>query len=167
MQNPWNINSIYELQYFNCPSCGFKNSSKQEFINHAHEIHPECVQFLSKISDNSFSDVLCPWNEIVTSEIKIEENEILTSDIKIEETNLDELFVEPAKKTVLTDINVQVLNEMKIEGCINDLTEDSNEITSPEHGNVLKDLLISIIPLKPINHYCKKCDIYYCKVNLI
>ena len=35
-QNPWNIESIYDLQYFNCPSCTFKNKHKQEIIIHAY-----------------------------------------------------------------------------------------------------------------------------------
>ena len=65
MDNPWNIQSIYELQYFNCPSCIFKNSSKQEFIDHACEIHPESIDYLSKIFDDSLSDVSCPWRNFL------------------------------------------------------------------------------------------------------
>ena len=42
-ENPWNIQSIYELQYFNCPTCVFKNQSKQTFINHAYEYHPDAI----------------------------------------------------------------------------------------------------------------------------
>ena len=35
-ENPWNVKSLYDLQFFNCPSpfCIYKNSSKQEFVNH-------------------------------------------------------------------------------------------------------------------------------------
>ena len=73
MENPWDIQSIYELQYFNCPSCSFKDQSKQEFINHAYISHSNCVFYLSKISDNSFSDVLCPWGEELKTEIKKED----------------------------------------------------------------------------------------------
>ena len=62
MNNPWNIYSIYELQFFNCPSCMFRHSSKQEIVYHAFECHPESVYYLSNISDNSLSDVSCPWN---------------------------------------------------------------------------------------------------------
>ena len=118
MKNPWDINSIYDLQYFNCPSCDFKNSSKQELINHAHKIHPECVQFLSKINDDSFTDVLCPWNDIFIKEIKVEE------------TDSQEFIVEPSQKGVLTEINVEVLNEVKVEGIFNDLREDYIEIVN-------------------------------------
>ena len=65
MENPWNIQSIYELQYFNCPSCPFKNHSKQEIVNHAFECHPESVSYLSNITDSaSFRDIVCPWTVI-------------------------------------------------------------------------------------------------------
>ena len=78
MDNPWNIQSIYELQYFKCPSCEFiKHYSKQELINHASESHPESIEYLRKINDNSLYDVTFPWNSLV-------------SEIKIEEQNLDE-----------------------------------------------------------------------------
>ena len=69
MDNPWNIKSIYDLQCFSCPSCDFKNDSKQEIITHAYQKHPESIKFLSNIRDNSLSDVTCPWNE---SETKLE-----------------------------------------------------------------------------------------------
>ena len=76
MDNPWSIQSIFELQYFNCPSCVFKNSSKQEFIDHAYEIHPESINYLTKIDDNSLKDVLLPWTNFSTK-IEIQDNEEL------------------------------------------------------------------------------------------
>ena len=39
--NPWNFHSLYDLLYFNCPSCAYKNNSKQEFVNHAYDRHPK------------------------------------------------------------------------------------------------------------------------------
>ena len=69
MINPWNIKSVYELQYFVCPSCVFKDPSKQNIINHAYKFHPESIDFLSNLIDNSLEDVICPWNE---PSIKIE-----------------------------------------------------------------------------------------------
>ena len=44
IENPWTIYSIYDLQYFICPTCEFKNQSKQDFINHVYEIHPEAIK---------------------------------------------------------------------------------------------------------------------------
>ena len=63
MENPWNIHSIYELQFYNCPCCIFKDPYKQEIINHACEFHPESVTFLQNIIDNSLEDVVCPWKD--------------------------------------------------------------------------------------------------------
>ena len=59
---PWNIQSLYDLQYFNCPSpfCIYKNNSKQEFFNHAYHFHPEADQYLRNINDGSTSDVEIP-----------------------------------------------------------------------------------------------------------
>ena len=66
LENPWNIQSLYELQYFNCPSCDFKNHFKQDFINHAIRIHPEQINQLKKIKDDSLSDIIFPDDIIKT-----------------------------------------------------------------------------------------------------
>ena len=67
MINPWNIKSVYELQYFVCPSCVFKDPSKQNIINHAYKFHPESIDYLENINDDSLTDIIIPWkikNEI-------------------------------------------------------------------------------------------------------
>ena len=114
--NPWDICSIYDLQYFNCPSCVFRISSKQEFINHAYEIHPDAIDYLIKINDNSLSDVFCPWSEI-SLKIKIEEPDeyarkeisksISSITYKIENTggNPDDENIKLDVKTELLDNN--------------------------------------------------------------
>ena len=60
----WNIQSLFELQFFNCPSCQYKNNSRQDFLNHACNLHPESIKSLKKIKDGSMSDLICPWNPI-------------------------------------------------------------------------------------------------------
>ena len=62
-ESPWDVGSLYEYQYFNCPSCSYKKESKQEFINHTFHAHPESVDYFRKISDGSLSDVISPWEE--------------------------------------------------------------------------------------------------------
>ena len=64
MENPWHIQSIYEMQYFICPCCGFKDHSKQQFINHTYENHPKSVEIFNSVSDKSLEDIVCPWNEL-------------------------------------------------------------------------------------------------------
>ena len=53
VENPWHLQSIYELQYFICPSCSFRNNSKQDFINHTYESHPAVIVDLENIKDGS------------------------------------------------------------------------------------------------------------------
>ena len=55
--NPWIVQSLYDLQYFNCPSCAYKNKSKQKFVAHAYQFHPEDAQHLTDIKDDSMIDV--------------------------------------------------------------------------------------------------------------
>ena len=62
MENPWNIQSIYEIQYFVCPACTFMNQSKQDIINHAYEFHPDSMAFLANIKDDSLTDIVFPWD---------------------------------------------------------------------------------------------------------
>ena len=62
-ENPWNVQSLYDLLYFNCPSCAYKNHLKQEFVDHAYQLHPESEQYLRNISDGSLSDVEIPHDD--------------------------------------------------------------------------------------------------------
>ena len=62
MDNPWNIQSIYDLQYFNCPTCEYRNHSKQEFVNHAYDFHPKAIEYLANVNTESLIDIVCPWD---------------------------------------------------------------------------------------------------------
>ena len=67
IENPrtvWDVKSLYEYQYFNCPSCSYKSDYKQDFVNHTFNTHPESVDFFRKISDGSLDDIITPWNKI-------------------------------------------------------------------------------------------------------
>ena len=62
-ENPWDVESIYMLQYFICPSCEYKHVAKQNFICHAFDAHQEeSVNYLKNINDGSLCDILCPWH---------------------------------------------------------------------------------------------------------
>ena len=61
-ENPWSVESIYNFQYFICPLCIYKDVSKQSFVCHAFETHPESVNYLKNIKDGSLCDILCPWD---------------------------------------------------------------------------------------------------------
>ena len=61
IENPWDVESLYKFQYFNCPTCSYKNDIKQDFVNHAVNSHPESKKYFMKILNHeSFSDVIIP-----------------------------------------------------------------------------------------------------------
>ena len=62
LENPWTVDSIYAFQYFNCPSCFYKDPSKQNFVYHAFNSHPESTEDLKEISDGSLGEIILPWN---------------------------------------------------------------------------------------------------------
>ena len=72
-KSPWNIESLYNLQFFNCPSCIYKHNSKQDFVCHAYDTHPESVDYLKNINDGSISDILCPWESNQYGQYEIKE----------------------------------------------------------------------------------------------
>ena len=60
-ENPWEIQSIYDLQFYICPVCRYTNWSKQAFVNHISNIHPEAIENFKRIMDGSLNDINCPW----------------------------------------------------------------------------------------------------------
>ena len=129
MENPWEIDSIYELQYFNCPSCLFKDHSKQEIVNHAYEFHPNSIHHLDNIKDESLIDVICPWSvqEIKKEESNLENIETVdhqfTPQVQIKtEEKFDDFSEDPSKDdddNMLTSDSCQELIDQKItcKGC--------------------------------------------------
>ena len=147
MENPWEIQSIYELLYFNCPSCVFKNNSKQEFINHAYKVHPDCVQYLVNVNDNSLNDIFCPWNII---EIK---NEPVSYD-SVPEHMYDPINIEPHVKIEHKDFD-ETVNTNKIH-------KQSATIV----GQNKKTYCVHCIDkIDHKIHVCKICNIEFDKIN--
>ena len=158
MENPWNIGSIYELQYFVCPTCVFKNQSKQDIINHAYEFHPEFVNYL-KICDNSLNDVVCPWNEL-SKEIKIE-----PSDENIQDTSLE--YENETNHENLEDFS-NLENQNNFEEDFYEDLEYSNISTEAinEPLNINKPFLPNKLRKRKKKRYCflKCCFIIVCQL---
>ena len=70
--NPWDIRSLYEFQYFNCPACQFKTEyfKTQDFVDHAFASHPESTNYLRSIDDGSMDDVDIPCESTVSPNIQ-------------------------------------------------------------------------------------------------
>ena len=88
--NQWKIQSLYELQYYNCPACHYKNRSNQEFINHAYETHPESIEDLKNITDVSMEGVKYPWDDI---DIKAETPSPPSHPTMYDFQNLTDIFI--------------------------------------------------------------------------
>ena len=66
--SPWDVRSLYDFQYFNCPECQFKVCEKQTFVDHAFDYHPDSVRYLDTIQDGSMVEVSIPWKIEVKEE---------------------------------------------------------------------------------------------------
>ena len=123
--NPWDVSSIYEFQYFKCPSCLYF-ASKQDFVSHAFNSHPESTYYFKKISDKSLSDVILPWiNEDFPEEIDSKyvvsdddnNHELLQEEILDFEQEVDDISHENNDNVLVikTDEAVQNFNEFEQE----------------------------------------------------
>ena len=55
--NPWNVGSIDEFSYFNCPECTFHSKEKTNFQDHAENNHPlSSVLFCKPTKVSTFSN---------------------------------------------------------------------------------------------------------------
>jgi hypothetical protein len=61
-ENPWDVESVYDYLFFNCPTCCYKSSLKQNFVDHAFHTHPESIDYFRKISDDSLNDIVPSWS---------------------------------------------------------------------------------------------------------
>ena len=159
MENPWNVHSIYDLQYFNCPSCIFKNNSKQEFINHACELHPESVTYLENIIDNSLADVVCPWN-----------NHFVDVNMQIDEPNYDQYDIDDSKEgiknleyEIIEDVhenkrNIQkALKAYKCDFCNKAFTSEETFINHMTNFHEQEQLTTNIVHEEVKDYKCEIC----------
>ena len=59
--NPWNVGSVDEFSYFNCPECTFHSKTKSLFQDHAVKNHPlSSVLFGSATKVGSLSNINYP-----------------------------------------------------------------------------------------------------------
>ena len=140
-KNPWNVQSIYDFQYFDCPSCEFKNHSKQRFLNHAFDFHSDSIEYLSNIRDGSFDDVVCPWD---INNIKIEE--------KFSDKNIDTAAFTP--KIEVTELDTFEVNQPN-------LYEHDFDVAVTSENNVHKTSMPREKNSKTFK--CNECNKPFCR----
>ena len=149
--NPWAIQSIFELLYFNCPSCGYKDHSKQEFINHAYEHHPKSIEHLIQIKDDLI-DIDLPWE---LKEIKIEYTN--TNDASETHNIVCEPNLEVFKTEYITGINNFSDDISETKSIIDNQDDDEIKVKELLENNVkLKKCSVGLIPLKI--YTCRPCN---------
>lgn len=149
MENPWNIKSVYELQYFNCPSCVFKDNSKQIFINHACEKHPEAIEHLKNIQDKSLADTVLPWSQVSVQIIKTE---------PICET---EIFQEDIKESIKDPLNIALEDSFKNENCFENISKNISE--NIDIAENVEDILSKTYKCKQNKSFDRKYTCPICK----
>ena len=120
----WNVKSIYDFQYFNCPSCSSKKyASKQDFVNHIWFNHPESIEYLKEISDGSLSNILQPWgdeNAAINVKYKVEEEsdnieiDYFNNDVEQEDDLMD---IKDDNLATNVTINIPEENFKKCDSC--------------------------------------------------
>ena len=119
IENPWDVESLYKFQHFNCPICSYKNDAKQDFVNHAVNSHPESRKYFMKIlHHDSFSNVIIPME----SEAEQPSIEFLKSELsEINEVSEDQ-FEKTSSTTNPLDFQITD-NDIKIEANFDSNTE--------------------------------------------
>ena len=49
MENPWNVTSLEDFRYYNCPECEDKYVAKEQFVCHATTVHAKAREALPGI----------------------------------------------------------------------------------------------------------------------
>ena len=136
--NPWNIQSIYDLQYFNCASCIYKIKSKKEFVSHVYDFHPEVEEYLRNIQDGSINDIELPILEGTTTKIEFKTD----LDLSYQSDNLD--------------IKIEEFEDVKVE-------EHNFKIDDYS----LSTAIVVADPEEVDSYYCNHCDTYFCNHDTI
>ena len=157
LENPWDVQSLYEFLFFNCPSCTFKHTSKEDFLVHSFNIHTESVDYLRNISDGSISDVAVPWlgNDFKSHEI-INDNE---SKNELEDGHYDD-FIKMSSEISNIDKSEEITDENVDKNSYFD-QEDEKKIDLKGNANP-SVVLTGIEPL-----HCMECDEYFASTKYL
>jgi hypothetical protein len=147
--NPWDLKSLDDFLYYNCPECVFKSIDSDTFLNHA-DLHPLASQFVNSSHDTKGFSVkwkeLCPdtscevpagWTKSDSEDfnpdisVKCEENDFDTGSeegIKIDSEDSEDF----------NDTDISVKCEQKLEilptlfvSCDDNATAGPSEILNP------------------------------------
>ena len=148
-ENPWQIQSIYDLRFYICPVCRYTNWSKQAFVIHATNAHPEAIENFKNISDGSLNDIDCPWRlESIDIKEEIIENDPDSELIDIKEEN----FENPER--FIQNIMIKV-DPLDLDNAIDKITKET-PINNAQNNNPSS---MNILPPGSFSHKCEVCGL--------
>ena len=50
--NPWNVPTLSDFMFYNCPECVYKSKDDTDFQTHAVVNHPQAKNFFEKLEEN-------------------------------------------------------------------------------------------------------------------
>ena len=116
-ENPWSVKDIEEFLYFCCPECNLKDRSKDLFLKHALEEHPNSKECVLNNLDIKNESLTLEYEEPDTEENNSQfyEDEIVKYEIKeeIDDDNFSENFQEdfsdiPSSDVVTNDKSLNI-----------------------------------------------------------
>ena len=87
--NPWNVENIDQFLFYCCPECDMKQESKEQFIIHAVDSHPNSHHFIpifgfkdEKIEESVEDHDMIKDEENIEMELKLNSSDYIQSKIK-------------------------------------------------------------------------------------
>ena len=156
--NPWNVTSIEEFHFYNCPECNVKYQDKEQFVGHAVLKHPKAIQYIKSITQenesvNKENAVVNDSRTTCAKKVNVEMGE--NFDIEFEDVKTEDV-----KKIKIEQPDEQpnfVNSEEIIEPNDNDTVihnEDEDPIENPQEPLAIKD------------NSCPVCDFLDSKENI-
>ena len=132
VENPWDVNSIYDFNYFCCPECDIKSKTKQDFVDHASSTHPKAIGAFQSITDGSLNDVQIPAlspNVDLSEETKDLRNEDF---LLYPDNNEDEPLARRKKSYICEMCNFRAKNSTIFQTHMKKVHQTHSALTCPE-----------------------------------
>ena len=100
--NPWNVASVDEFSFFNCPECDFHAKEKKNFQDHATRNHPLSAVLFSK-------EVITFLNEL--NQLTHLSNDQKCKDLILKHKLPDKITVDVSKRYLINNANIENIND--------------------------------------------------------
>ena len=71
VNNPWNVASVQDFFFLNCPECTFKSKEETNFQEHAIATHPMCFVFYGHPAQGNLFRGIENWLDAARSFVQV------------------------------------------------------------------------------------------------